>query len=56
MIELYRNNCGSLRGLENSVEPLALQAVFACIEIYRSPKLPLISNSIETMELFIFFY
>ena len=56
MIELYRNNCGSLRGLENAVEPLALQAVFACIEIYRSPKLPLISNSIETMELFIFFY
>ena len=29
MIELYRNNCGSLRGLENAVEPLALQAVFA---------------------------
>ena len=42
IIELYRNNCGSLRGLENAVEPLALQAVFACIEISRSPKLPLI--------------
>ena len=41
IIELYRNNCGSLRGLENA-ETLALQAVFACIEISRSPKLQLI--------------
>ena len=41
IVELYRNNCGSLRGLENA-ETLALQAVFACIEISRSPKLPLI--------------
>ena len=42
IVELYRNNCGSLRGLENAVVTLALQALFACIEISRSPKLPLI--------------